>query len=88
MYWMAGPWCTEYRGSGVQHTMTYVGSTQTTSPEDMDMSLSCSTGTRKNYSRKNGAHERRTGGRVGPTVDFTRNMVMKSKKEGQQAAIH
>ena len=22
MYWMAGPWCTEYRGSGVQPTMT------------------------------------------------------------------
>ena len=21
MYWMAGPWCTEYRGSGVQPTM-------------------------------------------------------------------
>ena len=52
MYWMPGPWCTEYRGSGVQPTMTYVGSTQTTSPEDMDMPLSCSTGTRKNYPRK------------------------------------
>ena len=34
--------------------MTYVGSTQTTSPEDMDLSLSCSTGTRKNYPRKIG----------------------------------
>ena len=52
MYWMAGPSCTEYRGSGVQPTMTYVGSTQTTSPGDMGMPLSCSTGTRKNYPRK------------------------------------
>ena len=52
MYWMAGPWCTEYSGSGVQPTMTYVGSIQTTSPEDMDMPLSCSTATRKNYPRK------------------------------------
>ena len=52
MYWMAGPWCTEYRDSGVQPTMTYVGSTQTTSSEDMDMPLSCSTGTRKKYPRK------------------------------------
>ena len=30
---------------------------------------------------KDGAHERRTGRRAGPTVDFTRDMVMKSKKE-------
>ena len=44
--------CTEYRVSEVQPTMTYVGSTQTTSPEDMGMPLSCSTGTRKNYPRK------------------------------------
>ena len=33
------------------YSVHYVGSTQTTSPEDMDMSLSCSTGTRKNYPR-------------------------------------
>ena len=44
--------CTEYRVSEVQPTMTYVGSTQTTSPEDMDMPLSCLTDTRKNYPRK------------------------------------
>ena len=73
---MAGPWRTEYRGSGVQPTMTYVGSRQTTSPEYMDMPLSCSTGT-----TEDGAHERRTCGRAGPTVDFTRDMVMESKKE-------
>ena len=42
----------------------------------MDMPLSCSTGT-----TKDGAHERRTGGRACPTVDFTRDMVMGSKKE-------
>ena len=30
---------------------------------------------------KDGAHERRTGGSAGPTVDFTRDMVMKSKKK-------
>ena len=46
-----GPWCTEYRGSGVQPTMTYVDCTQTTSQEDMDMPLLCSTGTRKNSPR-------------------------------------
>ena len=45
MYWMAGPWCTEYRGSGIQPTVTYVVITQNTSPEDMDIPLSCSTGT-------------------------------------------
>ena len=51
MHWMAGPWCTEYRGSGVQPTMTSVDGTQTTSQEDMDMPLLCSTGTRKNNPR-------------------------------------
>ena len=51
MHWMAVPWCTEYRGSGVQPTMTSVDCTQTTSQEDMDMPLLCSTGTRKNYPR-------------------------------------
>ena len=30
---------------------------------------------------KYGAHERRTGGSTGQTVDFTRDMVLKSKKE-------
>ena len=52
MYWMAGPWFTEYRGSGVQPTMTSVDCTQTTSQEYMDMPLLCSTGTMKNYPRK------------------------------------
>ena len=33
-------------------TMTYVGSTQTTSPENMDMPLLSSTGIRKDYLRK------------------------------------
>ena len=47
----------------------------------MGMPLTCSTGTRKNLSTNDGAHERRTGGRAGPTVDFKRDMVMKSKKE-------
>ena len=47
----------------------------------MDMPLSCSTGVKKNYPRKYCTHERRTGGRAGPTVDFIRDMVMKSKKE-------
>ena len=51
-------------------------------------------GYQEELSTKDGAHERRTCGRAGPTVDFTRNMVMKSKKrrpliqQGQQAAIH
>ena len=81
MYWMAGPWCTAYRGSGVHLTMTYIGSTQTKSPEDMDMPLSCSTDTSKNLSTNDGVNERRTGGRAGPTVDFKRDMVMKSKNE-------
>ena len=48
------------RGSGVQPTMTYVGSTQTTSPENTDMPLLCSTGTKKDHPRKmvlnNAAH--------------------------------
>ena len=80
MYWMADAPNT-VPVSEVQATVTYVGSTQTTSSEDMDMPLSCSTGTRKNYlSTKYGAHERGTGGRAGPTVDFTRDMVMKSKQ--------
>ena len=54
MYWMAGPWCTEYRGSGVQPTITYnyVDCSQMTSQEDMDMPLLCSSGTRKNHPRK------------------------------------
>ena len=72
---MAGPWSTEYRGSGLQPTMTSVDCTQTTSQEDMDMPLLCSTGS------KYGAHERRTGRRAGPTGDFTRDVVMKSKKK-------
>ena len=39
-------------------------------------------GYQEELSTKYGAHERRTGGRAGPTMDFTRDMVMKSKKEG------
>ena len=46
-----GLWYTEYRGSGVQPTMTYVGSAQSTSPENMDMPLLSSTGIRKDYLR-------------------------------------
>ena len=38
-------------------------------------------GYQEELSTKYGAHERRTGGRTGSTVDFTRDMVMKSKKE-------
>ena len=38
-------------------------------------------GYQEELSTKDGAHERRTGERAGPTVDFTRDMVMKSKKE-------
>ena len=38
-------------------------------------------GYQEELSTKYGAHERRTGGRTGPKVDFTRNMVMKSKKK-------
>ena len=38
-------------------------------------------GYQEELSTKYGAHERRTGGRTGPTVDFTRDMVMKCKKE-------
>ena len=53
----------------------FLDCTQTTSQEDMDLPLLCSTGS------KYGAHERRTGRRAGPTVDFTRDVVMKSKKK-------
>ena len=38
-------------------------------------------GYQEELSTKYGAHERRTGGRTGPTVDFTRDMVIKFKKE-------
>ena len=38
-------------------------------------------GYQEDISTKYGAHERRTGGRTDPTLDFTRNMAMKSKKE-------
>ena len=38
--------------AGVQPRMTYVDCTHTTSQEDMDMPLLCSTGTRRNYPRK------------------------------------
>ena len=38
-------------------------------------------GYHEELSTKDGAHERRTGGRACPTVDFTRDMIMKSKKE-------
>ena len=38
-------------------------------------------GYQEELSTKDDAHERRTGGRAGPKVDFTRNMVMKYKKE-------
>ena len=38
-------------------------------------------GYQEELSTKDGAYERRNGGRAGPTVDFTRDMVMKSKKE-------
>ena len=38
-------------------------------------------GYQEELSTTDGAHERRTGGRRGPTVDFTRDMVTKFKKE-------
>jgi 5'-3' exonuclease len=38
-------------------------------------------GYKEELSTKDSAHRRRTGGRAGPTVDFTSDMVMKSKKE-------
>ena len=38
-------------------------------------------GYQEELSKTDGAHERRTGGRTCPTVDFTRDMVMKFKKE-------
>ena len=38
-------------------------------------------GYQEELSTKDGVHERRTGGRAGPTVGFTRDMVMKSKNE-------
>ena len=52
MYWMAGPWCTEYRGSGLQPAMTYAGSTQSTLPENMGMPLLCSMGNRQDHPRQ------------------------------------
>ena len=51
---------------------------QTTSQEDMDMPFD---GYQEELSTKDGARERRTGGRAGPTVYFTRDMVTKSKKD-------
>ena len=57
---MAALWYTEYRGSGIQPTMTHAGSTQSTSPENVDIPLLSSTGIRKDYLRKmvpmNAAH--------------------------------
>ena len=38
-------------------------------------------GYQEGLSTKDGVHERRTRGRAGPTVDFKRDMVKKSKKE-------
>ena len=38
-------------------------------------------GYQEGLSTKDGANERRSGRRAGPTVDFPRDMVMKSKRE-------
>ena len=62
---------------GTTYNDIYVGSAQSTSPENMDMPLLSSTGIRKDYLRKM-VH---MNARAGPTLDFTRDMVMKSKKE-------
>ena len=58
--------------------------TQTTSQEEMDMPFD---GYQEEISTKDGAHERRTGGRAGPSVYFTRNWSRSRKRQGQQAAI-
>ena len=78
---MASRWCTEYRGIRVQYTVTSIGSTQTASPENMDMPLLELDEYQEGLSTKYGTHERHTGGTAGPTVDFTRDMVMKYTKE-------
>ena len=77
MYWMAGPCCTEYRGSGVKPTMTYVGYVA----RRYGHVIIVFDVYQEELYTKYGAHERRTGGRAGPTVDFTRDMTMKLKKE-------
>ena len=48
---------------------------------DMPFMIIVFDGCQEELSTKYGAHERRTGGRAGQTVDFTRDVVMKSKKE-------
>ena len=80
---MAGPWCTEYSGSGVQHTMTIILCRQYTNyvTRRYGHAIIVFDGYQEELSTKCGAHERRTGGRAGPTMDFTRNMIMTSKKE-------
>ena len=47
----------------------------------MDMPLLELDEYQEGLSTKYGTHERHTGGTAGPTVDFTRDMVMKSTKE-------
>ena len=64
----------------VPPTRTSVSSTPITSPDTMDMLSSSLMGTWR-IVYKDSAHQRRTGGRTGLTVDFTSDMAMKSKKE-------
>ena len=78
---MAGPWCTEYRGSGVQPTMTTVHKLRHKKIKNYGHAIIVFDGYHEELSTKHGVHERRTGGSAGPIVDFTRDIVMTSKKE-------
>ena len=81
MYWMAGPWCTEYRGSRVPPTMTSCRQYTNLVTRRYGHAIIVFERYPEGLSTKCGAHERRIGGRADSTVDFTRDMVMKSKKE-------
>ena len=81
MYWMAVPWCTEYRGSGVQPTMILCRQYTHYVNRRYEHAIIVFDKYQEDISTKDGAHERPTGGRAGPIVDFTRDMIIKSKKE-------
>ena len=81
MFWMAGPWCTEYRCSEVQPTVYICRQYTNYAIRRHGHAIIVFDEYQGELSTKYGAHERHTGGRAGPTVDFTLDMVMKSKKE-------
>ena len=78
---MAGSWCTEYRCSGVQPTVYICRQYTNYVIRRYGHAIIVFDEYQGELSTKDGAHERRTGGRAGPTMDFTLDMVMESKKE-------